>query len=98
MGCLVLTVILLLPVRVALLLVWIFGDAVERAFDNGLVPFLGLLFLPLTTLVYALVWDPAGLSLWEGTFVALSLVADLAGPGGLFQRFGRSGRGATTAV
>ena len=89
MGCLVLTLILILPTRLALLLVWIFGDRVEEAFDNGFVPLLGFVFAPLTTLVYALVWDPAGLSVGESTLVALALLADLAGPGGLFRRYGR---------
>ena len=32
--------------RLALLLVWIFGDRVDRAFDSWIWPFLGLLFLP----------------------------------------------------
>lgn len=89
MGCLALSLVLVLPTRLALLLVWIFGNRVERAFDTGLVPFLGLLFLPLTTLVYALVWDPAGLSTWEGALVGFALLADLVGPSGLLRKIGR---------
>jgi hypothetical protein len=98
MGCLLLTLILFLPTRLLLVLVWIFGDRVERAFDNGLVPLLGLLFLPLTTLVYALVWDRDGLSIGEGTLVALALLIDLLGPSGLLWRFRRPARDATMPV
>ena len=89
MGCLALTLILFLPSRLALVLVWVFGDRVEQAFDGGLVPLLGLLFLPLTTLVYTLVWDPAGLSVGEGLLVAIAAIADLSAPGGLLRRASR---------
>jgi hypothetical protein len=42
--------------RIGLLLVWAFTDWVELAFDGSWVwPLLGLIFLPLTTLLYVLV-------------------------------------------
>jgi hypothetical protein len=48
-GCLA----LLFP-RVALFLVWFFGDDYfERAFHSWLLPLLGFFFFPLTTLAYA---------------------------------------------
>ncbi|HEX6121837.1 MAG TPA: hypothetical protein VFY89_01690, partial [Ktedonobacterales bacterium] len=52
MGCL-----LALLARVALLVVWLTTPLVTRAFSGGwLLPLLGILFLPLTTLAYVLVY------------------------------------------
>ena len=40
--------------RVAIALVWLFGgNYLSRAYDHWLWPFLGFLFLPLTTLAFA---------------------------------------------
>ncbi len=53
MPCFLLLVILLFP-RVALVLMWFFSTYLQRAFHNGLiVPVLGFIFLPVTTIVYA---------------------------------------------
>ena len=41
--------------RVALVLVWLFGDRIDRAFDSWVWPLLGLLLLPWTTLMYIIV-------------------------------------------
>jgi hypothetical protein len=55
MPCLLLFVILLFP-RVALVLMWLFSTYLQRAFHGGLLlPVLGFIFLPLTTIVYA--WE-----------------------------------------
>ena len=55
MPCILLLVVLLFP-RVVLVLMWIFTNYLERAFHGGLlVPLLGFIFLPLTTIVYA--WE-----------------------------------------
>ena len=64
--------------RIALFLVWIFGDRVDRAFDSWIWPLLGLIFLPWTTLLYILVWGPGGLEAWEWLIVALGLFLDVA--------------------
>jgi hypothetical protein len=64
--------------RIALFLVWIFGDRVDRAFDSWIWPFLGLLFLPWTTLMYILVWGPGGVNGGEWIVVALGVLLDLA--------------------
>ncbi len=53
MGCLVAIFAGFFP-RIALVVVWVATDYVDRAFDSFLLPLLGLFFLPLTTLVYAL--------------------------------------------
>ena len=53
MGCLVAIFAGFFP-RIALVVVWIATDYVDRAFDSFLLPLIGLFVLPLTTLVYAL--------------------------------------------
>jgi hypothetical protein len=44
--------------RLGLALVWIFTNEVDQAYEGWVLPLLGLIFLPLTTLVYALTWAP----------------------------------------
>ncbi len=57
MGCLI-AIIAMLSARAAFALVWIFGDRVQIAFTNAVVPFLGLLFLPWTALMYTFAYHP----------------------------------------
>lgn len=65
--------------RIALGLVWIFGDRVEMAFSSWVWPLLGLLFLPWTTLMYVLAWGPLdGVSGWGWVLVALGALLDVA--------------------
>jgi hypothetical protein len=52
MGCLILIVFLAFP-RLALALLFFFTNYIERAYHGLLIPLLGFIFLPLTTLVYA---------------------------------------------
>lgn len=40
----------------ALVALWLFSDLLGRAFESWIVPFLGFLFLPWTTLAYAVMW------------------------------------------
>jgi hypothetical protein len=52
-------------------------------------PILGLLFLPLTTLLYVILWNTGGRGVtgWEWVIVILAIFADLASYGG--SRYGR---------
>ncbi len=52
MPCLLLILILAFP-RVVLVLLFLFSTYLERAYHGVLLPLLGFIFLPLTTLVYA---------------------------------------------
>ena len=74
MGCLI-----ALFARLALLVVWISTPLVNRAFHGGwLLPLLGFLLLPLTTLVYVLVYYIAGgVTGWGWLWVVLALLLDL---------------------
>ena len=82
MGCLFVLVAGFFP-RVALVIVWIATDLVDRAFSTWVIPLLGLFFLPFTTLVYALAWAP-GVHLGNGrwVWVAIAFVVELIGYGG----------------
>ena len=77
MGCLIMLFALIGP-RVALGYIWIFTNFVDRAYDNFIVPALGFVFLPWTTLVYALAYDGSGVSAIGWFFVALGLFADIS--------------------
>ncbi len=59
MCCVVLLVALVGP-RLALFVLWLFSSYLSRAFDAFLLPFLGVLFLPWTTLAYAVAQNELG--------------------------------------
>ncbi len=52
MPCLVLIIFLAFP-RIALVLLFLFSNYLQHAYHGLLLPLLGFLFLPLTTLAYA---------------------------------------------
>jgi hypothetical protein len=60
MGCIVVLGALFTP-RFILVILWLFTDLVDRAFTGAIVPLLGLILLPYTTVFYVLAWAP-GLS------------------------------------
>ena len=81
MGCLIVLMALIGP-RVALGFTWLFTNLVDRAFDEWIVPLLGLIFLPWTTFLYVLVYNPVeGVSFFGWVFVVLGLLADLGSYG-----------------
>lgn len=81
MGCLIAIVAMASP-RLAVFLLWLFTDRLRIAFDSGFAGFLGFLFLPWTTLVYALVYAPlGGVSALGWILVAIALVADIGSYG-----------------
>jgi hypothetical protein len=87
MGCLLL-LLMLISARITLVILWLFTNLVDRAFDGFVVPFLGVIFLPWTTLIYVLLWSPAGgVNGWEWILVALGLITDIGSYGrGAMQR------------
>jgi hypothetical protein len=82
MPCLVLILFVAFP-RIALLLLFLFSNYLQRAYHGLLLPLIGFLVLPLTTLAYA--WmantgQPAtGLNL---IILVITVVVDLGGVGG----------------
>ena len=70
--------------RVALFLVWVFTSYVSRPFHGGFIwPFLGLLFLPFTTLIYTFAYQPGvGVTGWGWFFVVIGFLLDISSYGG----------------
>jgi hypothetical protein len=80
-GCLLAILTGFFP-RLGLVIVWIFTDEVDQAYDSWVLPLLGLIFLPLTTLVYALFWGPlGGVEGIEWFWVALAFLLDIGALG-----------------
>jgi hypothetical protein len=90
MPCLVVIVVLAFP-RVALVLLWLLTNYLQRAYHGMLVPLIGFFFLPLTTLAYAWMVNTHrpvdGVNL---VVLILAVVIDLGGlGGGEYHRRGR---------
>jgi predicted MFS family arabinose efflux permease len=81
-GCLFLLVFLAFP-RVALVLLFFFSNYLQHAYHNLLIPLLGFLFLPLTTLVYAWMANAhqpiVGINV---VILVITVVIDVGGLGG----------------
>jgi hypothetical protein len=58
--CCVLVLLALVGPRFVLFILWLLTDYLMRAYDNFLLPFLGFLFLPWTTLAYAIAQNELG--------------------------------------
>jgi hypothetical protein len=85
--CLLLIVFVAFP-RVALVLLFLFSNYLQRAYHGLLLPLLGFLFLPLTTLAYAWMTNTrqpiAGINL---LILIVAVVIDLGGlSGGEYHR------------
>ena len=83
--CCVLSVIMLIGPRAGIILWWLFNPMrVNAVFGNFLLPLLGLLFLPFTTLAFLLLYKPfiSGLAGLDWLLIALALIVDLGSYGG----------------
>jgi hypothetical protein len=81
MGCLLVLLAAVSP-RLVTIIYWLARPVqFDAAFSGGpIIPILGIVFLPLTTLMFVLVQTPGqGLVGWDWLWVGLALVADLAG-------------------
>src|SRR5215208_3256531 len=78
MGCLLAMFAGLFP-RLGVFIIWIARPAlVDAAFNTFLLPLLGIIFLPFTTLIYVIVYVPGvGLTGWGFFWVILALFLDL---------------------
>jgi hypothetical protein len=82
MPCLLLILVLAFP-RIVLLLLFFLSNYLERAYHGLILPLLGFLFLPLTTLAYA--WMVNTRQPLEGVnllILILAVVLDVGGLGG----------------
>lgn len=82
MACLVLILFVAFP-RIALILIFLLSNYLQRAYHGLLLPILGFIFLPLTTLVYAWLVNSrlpiAGLNL---LILIIAVVIDVGSLGG----------------
>lgn len=80
MPCLLVILVLAFP-RAVLLGMYLFSHYLQRAYAGLLIPLLGFLFLPLTTLVYA--WLVNSHRPMEGGNLLILIVAVVIDAGGL---------------
>ena len=95
--CCMLTSLFLFGPRLAILVWWLVDmSRWESAFNSFIVPLLGFLFLPWTTLFWVLVAPTGDVSGFDWVWLALGLVIDIAGyAGGGYGNRGRMTRTAT---
>ena len=79
MGCLFAVFAGAFP-RLAVLFIWIARPALFSAAFGGawLWPILGLMFAPLTTLMYVILWSPAGINGFDWFWLVLAFFLDLS--------------------
>jgi hypothetical protein len=79
MGCLLVLIGAAAP-RLGFFIFWILRPArVDAAFDTFIFPLLGIIFLPMATLLYAILYTVGvGLSGWEWFWVVIAALFDLA--------------------
>lgn len=77
----------LLTPRLIMVLLWLFSNYLDRAYDKGIVPLLGFFLLPTTTLCYAIAHN--SMDGFRGLGAVLIVVGVLVDAG-----FIGSGRGA----
>src|SRR5258708_34758748 len=80
MPCLLFLLVLAFP-RVVLVLMFLLSNYLQRAYHDLLIPILGFIFLPLTTIVYA--WLPNNHMPLEGINVMYLMLSELIVVGGL---------------
>jgi hypothetical protein len=82
MPCLLLVVVLAFP-RVVLVVMFLLSDYLQRAYHGLILPLLGFIFLPLTTIVYAwLVNTHRPIDGVNLLFLVIAVVIDAGGIGG----------------
>jgi hypothetical protein len=77
--CLAALLALISP-RLALVVLFLFSNMLDRAYEGWLLPLAGFFLLPWTTLAYALMWDVGAPRVdgLEWFLVILAFLADLA--------------------
>lgn len=82
MGCLIAILALISP-RLLLVILWLFSNLVDRAFDSLVLPVLGFILLPFTTVIYVLAYQPksGGVSGFGWILVGVGVLMDLGAMG-----------------
>lgn len=81
MGCLFALFAGAFP-RLGVFLIWLARPGMfNTVFGGWFWPVLGIIFLPFTTLMYVILWTPAGLDSWGWFWLILAAIIDLGGIG-----------------
>jgi hypothetical protein len=81
--CCVLALLAFVGPRVVLFLLFLFSNYLQRAFDSFLLPFIGFLFLPWTTIAWAIAQNEFGGANGVGLLViVLGFLGDVGVLGG----------------
>ena len=81
--CCVLALLAFLGPRLAIFLMWLFTNYLSRAFDGFLLPLLGFLLLPWTTIAWAIAQNEFGGTSGIGLLViVIGFLADIGVLGG----------------
>ena len=82
MACLLLVLFVAFP-RIALVLLFLFSNYLERAYHGLIIPLVGFIFLPLTTLVYAWMINTGMPTMGINLIILIvAVIVDLGGVGG----------------
>jgi hypothetical protein len=77
LGCLLAFGLAVAP-RIFLVLAWIFSERWPIVWGGDfLVPLLGIILVPYTTVMYMLVWKPTGIDGWDWLWILLGLFLDI---------------------
>ena len=97
-GCLTGSLLAIAP-RVVLIGAWLVADRWQQVWDGTvLIPLVGIVFLPYTTVMYLLVWTPAGIAGYAWVWLALGLLLDVAHMGFVATDAGEGRRGTSEAL
>jgi len=83
--CLIYLVFIFIGPRAALAIWWLVDQSrFNVVYDTFIWPLLGFIFLPVTTIMWTIVWQVGGVQGWGLFWVGLALVADVLAyqPGG----------------
>jgi hypothetical protein len=81
--CCILALLAFFTPRIVILLLWVFTDYLSRAYETFIWPLLGFLFLPATTIAYAIARNEFGGASGIGLLiVALGFALDIGLIGG----------------
>jgi hypothetical protein len=77
LGCLLALGIAIAP-RAVLILAWLFSDRWNIVWQgNVILPILGIVFLPFTTVMYMLTWTVTGIQGWDWLWIVLGFFIDI---------------------
>lgn len=76
LGCLLAFGLSVAP-RLFLILAWFFSERWARVWQGEfLIPLLGIILLPYTTIMYMLTWSPNGIEGWDWLWIGMGLLLD----------------------